>query len=197
MSNIIINKSKTYLLPLLSELVEFDKKYHNNIINTYIYDDLGKYENCFFILHKFSFRNPEYTIYENKLINNELYINLIDIDNDVLYIFKFPDDYLYEYNKYKEGKYSEFKNDAKELILNFFGEVYKFNMNAVSFLIKVKQILFKDKKLKKIIEDELNVTLSDDAELSSIMNKEEETFNISKYINTEDNDKNKDKKIIS
>lgn len=197
MSNIIINKSKTYLLPLLSELVEFDKKYHNNIINTYIYDDLGKYENCFFILHKFSFRNPEYTIYENKLINNELYIDLIDIDNDVLYIFKFPDDYLYEYNKYKEGKYSEFKNDAKELILNFFGEVYKFNMNAVSFLIKVKQILFKDKKLKKIIEDELNVILSDDAELSSIMDKEEETFNISKYINTEDNDKNKDKKIIS
>lgn len=197
MSKIIINKSKTYLLPLLSELVEFDKKYHNNIINTYIYDDLGKYENCFFILHKFSFRNPEYTIYENKLINNELYVDLIDINNDVLYIFKFPEDYLYEYNKYKEGKYSEFKNDAKELILNFFGEVYKFNMNAVNFLIKVKQILFKDKKLKKIIEDKLNVILPDNAELSSIMNKEEETFNISKYIITEDNDKNKDKKIIS
>lgn len=196
MSKIISNKSKTYLLPLLSELVEFDKKYHDNLINTYIYDDLGKYKNCIFIYHKFSFRNPEYTSYEHKLVNNELFIDLIDIGDNVLYIFKYPEEYLFEYQKFKEGKYSLFGTDAKELILSFFSNIYKSNINAVNFLLKMKQILFKDDKLKRKIEKELGISLPDGAELSSIMNKDDETFNLSKYVEQE-NDKNKDKKIIS
>lgn len=176
------NISKTYLLPLLSELVDFDKKYHDNIVNTYITDDLGKYKDCLFILHKFSFKNPEYTRYENQLIKNECFVDLIDVGNDVLYIFKFPEEYMFEYNKFIAGKYSEYKNDAKELILNFFGEIYKGNINAVNFLIKVKQILFKDKKLKNKLELELGVKIPDNAELRSIINLDEETFNLSQYI---------------
>lgn len=195
MSKIVSNKSKTYLLPLLSELVDFDKKYYDNLINTYIYDDLDKYENCIFILHKFSFKNPEYTQYEHRLVNNDLFIDLIDIDDSVLYIFKFPEEYLEEYNNFKVGRYSKYETDAKELILNFFGNIYKSNPNAVSFLLKIKQILFKDSKLKRKIEKELNAELPSNAELSSIMNKSKETFSLSKYIEAKENDKNKDKTI--
>jgi hypothetical protein len=196
MSKIISNKSKTYLLPLLSELVELDKKYYDNLINTYIYDDLGKYENCIFVYHKFSFKNPEYTSYEHKLINNELFIDLIDIGDNVLYIFKFPEEYMFEYEAFKKGKYSMYGKDAKELILSFFGNIYKSNINAVNFLLKIKQILFKDEKLKRKIEKELGEDLPHNAELSSIMELGNETFNLSKYIQIE-NDKNKDKEIIS
>ena len=196
MSKIISNKSKTYLLPLLSELVDFDKKYYDNLINTYIYDGVGKYENCIFVLHKFSFRNPEYTHYEHRLVNNELFVDLIDIGENVLYIFKFPEEYMDEYYAFEMGLYSEYGEDAKELILSFFGNIYKGNVNAVNFLLKIKQILFKDDKLKRKIEKELGVELPLNAELSSIMEKNNETFDLSKYIEQE-NDKNKDKKIIS
>lgn len=168
------NKSKTYLLPLLSEFVDLDKKFWRFIKNTYI--NIEGYENCLAILHDFSFRNPDFTAYEHKLINNELFVELIDIDDKVLYIFKFPEDYMHEYKCFKKGKFSSFGTDAKELILEYYNFVYKKNINATSFLLKLNQILFKDQKLKRQIENELNVTLSDDTELSSIPDEKEETF---------------------
>ena len=43
------NKSKTYLLPLLSELVTLDKRFIGQLVNTYLFDMKGEYENCIFI----------------------------------------------------------------------------------------------------------------------------------------------------
>lgn len=189
MSKIRYNKSKTYLLPLLSELVNFDIKFFDNLENVYIFDDTGEYKDCIFILHDFSFKNPEFTSYEHKFINNELFIDLIDINDKVLYIFKFPEEYMHEYNMFKEGKYSKFKKDAKELILKFFTKIYFGNINAVTFLLKVKQILFKDNKLKREIEDSLKVELDDEAELTDKIIVENETFKLSKYIKNENKDK--------
>lgn len=193
MSKLRYNKSKTYLLPLLSELIGFDKRFFSYLDNTYIYDDLGKYKNCIFILHDFSFKNPEFTNYENEITNNEYFIDLIDINDKVLYIFKFPEEYMHEYNNFKVGKYSNFKLDAKELILEYYERIYKHNINAINFLIKTNQILFRDKKLKLKLEKKLNVSLNNDSELDDIIKKDNETFNISKYINEE----NKNKKIKS
>ena len=191
MSKIRYNKSKTYLLPLLSEIIGFDKKFFQHLVNVFMFEDTGKYKDCLCILHDFSFKNPEFTSYEHNLTNNELFMDLIDIDKQVLYIFKFPEEYMTEYNLLKQGKYSNFGADAKELILEFFTDVYKGNPNAVPFLIKVRQILFKDEKLKKEIEEKLKITLSNEAELQDIISIENETFNLSKYIK----DENKNKKI--
>lgn len=181
MSKVKKNKSKTYLLPLLSEVIELEPGFNAHIVDTYLFDDMDKYQNCFYILHDFSFRNPEFTAYEHKITNNQYFVDLIDIDNKVLYIFKFPDEFMKEYYLYKEGKYSEYGKDAKDIILNYFGAVYSGNLNAVSFLLRVKQILFKDEKLKRTLEKKLNVVLSPDAELGDILNIEEETFDLKKY----------------
>ena len=176
--DIRINKSKTYLLPLISELVDLDLRFFKYLKNTYIFDSDNEYENCIFIYHEFNFKNPEFTAYEHKLIKNEYFVDLVDVDDKVIYIFKFPEEYLHEYNCYINGKYSEFGVDAKELILTFWTRVYENNPNAIPFLIKVKQILFKDEKLKKIIENDLKVSLSNDAELGECMNKKDETINL-------------------
>ena len=154
-----------------------------------MFDDLGKYENCLYILHDFSFKNPDFTAYEHRFINNNLFQELIDIDDKVLYIFKLPEEYLHEYRCLKDGKYSEYKDDAKEMILDFFTDVYKYNPNAVPFLIKVRQILFKDDKLKKEIERNLGIELDNDAELTDHIALEDETFKLSKYINNESKNK--------
>ena len=175
------NKSKTYLLPLLSELVAFKKKFNKFIVDTYIYFDEDKYKDCIGVLYNFSFRNPDFTAYEHKLVKSELFIELIDIDDKVLYIFKFPEEYMHEYNCFKKGNFSKFGTDAKELILEFYHDIYKGNINATPFLLKVNQVLFKDKKLKRQLENELNVKLSDDAELSDGPSKNNETFKTSIY----------------
>ncbi len=180
MSRIKYNKSKTYLLPLLSEVLDINIKFLPYLINTYMFDDNDEYKDCFYILHEFSFKNPEFTSYEHKFINNEIFIKSIDLDNKVMYIFKFPEEYLTEYYCLKESKYSEFKPDAKELILRFWSEVYSGNRLAVPFLIKVKQILYKDKKLKEKIEKDFGVVLDDNQELGDFVYIEDETFSMKK-----------------
>ena len=182
MSKIRYNKSKTYLLPLLSELVQFEPMYFSNLENTYIYDDLDKYKNCIYLLHKTNFTNPQFTSYENKLLNNEYFADLIDVSQDTsLYIFNFPEEYLHEYNMFIEGKYSRFGEDAKNLILSFWGEIYQNNINAVNFLLKVKQILFKDDKLRRQLEQEIGISISPEAELTDKVDKKDETFLLSSY----------------
>ena len=176
MSKIRYNKSKTYLLPLLAEVVDIDTRFFNHLIDTYTYDVNGIYKDCLFILHDFSFKNPEFTKYEHKLTDNPYFVDLVDINNQVLYIFKFPEEFLPEYNNFKKGKYSKFGEDAKKVIINFFGEMYQGNLNAVSFLLTLKQVLYQDKKLKQKLEEELGETLPVDAELTDIAEAINETF---------------------
>ena len=176
------NKSKTYLLPLLSELVNFNFRFFENLKDTFVLDDLGKYEKCLLILHDFSFKNPEYTKYEQELIDCEYFVDFIDINDQVLYIFKFPEEYILEYEAYKAGNYSKFGRDAKELIISFYTRVYKGNLGAINFLIKLKQVLFKSDTLRRKLEKDLKVSISEGAELSDPMHTEEETFKLSQYI---------------
>ena len=176
----VYNKSKTYLLPLLSELIPLKAEYIRYVKNTYMTTDIEGHDNCICILHDFSFRIPEFTAYENELTDNELFVDLVDIDNQVLYIFKFPEEYMHEYNAFKEGRYSAFGTDAKDLILSFWTEVYSSNIKAVDFLLKVKQVLFKDKKLKQQIEEDLNVKLDDDSELGQMYDSELEHIKLQK-----------------
>lgn len=172
-----LNKSKTYLLPLLSEFININTKFISYLENTYLEDNENKYKDCIYILHDFNFKDKDFTAYEHELINNELYVDSYDIGSKVLYIFKFPEDYLPEYEFFKESKYSKFGEDAKILILEFWQQVYKNNPNAVIFLTKVKNILFKENKLKRELEEQLNIKINDDAELGEFIDINNETFN--------------------
>ena len=176
MSKIRYNKSKTYLLPLLAQVIDMDIKFFNHLRNTYIGDVNGLYKDCLIVLHDFSFKNPEFTKYENRITSNPYFVDLVDINNQVLYIFKFPEEYLTEYKLFQQGKYSLYGDDAKEVILNFYGDIYTGNLNAVKFLLTLKQVLYRDNKLKQELEKKLGVSLPAQAELSDIADMEAETF---------------------
>lgn len=173
-------KSKTYLLPLLSEVVDLRIKFIPYLLNTYMFDENNKFQECFYILHDFNFKNPEFTAYEHKLVNNPLFVKQIDIDNKVIYIFKFPEEYLDEYYKLLDSRYSEFGEDAKKLILKFWGEVYSGNSSGVNFLLKVKQILYKDEKLRQKIQTNLGVTIDKNQELGDHVDPENEILILDK-----------------
>lgn len=184
---VVYNKSKTYLLPLLSELIEFDSRFIDCLENTFMYVDTNDYKDHLLILHDYAFEHPEFAAYESKLVENELYVDSIDVGNKVLFIFKFPEEYLHEYKCLEEGRYSNYGLDAKELILKFWNTIFSKDIGAVPILLKIKQILFKDNKLKIQLEKELSsprheVKIDDDAELGSIIDKENETFELSKHL---------------
>ncbi len=173
---ITYNKSKTYLLPLMSEILDLNIKFLPNLLNTYLFDENNEYENCIFILHKFDFKNPEFTKYEHNLTNNELFVKCIDLNDKTVYVFKFPEEYLNEYNYLLSSQYSKFGDDAKKLILRFWAEVYSGNPAGVNFLLKVKQILYKDQKLKESLQKELGVIIPDNQELGSYVDPHNEVL---------------------
>lgn len=178
----MVNKSKTYLLPLLSEVVSFNFKFFENLDNVYLSDDLGKYKDCIHLLYDFSSSTEDFTKYEQEIIDSSLFVEMIDVGNKVLYIFKFPKKYMVEYDLYKAGKYSHFRRNSKELIMTFYARIYKGNLSAINYLIKIKQVLFKSDTLRRKLEKELNVTINEEAELTEAFDNDRETFLISKYV---------------
>lgn len=177
----MINKSKTYLLPLLSEFVNISVPFINRIENVYIQDNEGRYKNCIYILHNFNHEDEDYMAYEHELVTNELFVESHDIGDQILYIFTIPLEYLHEYEQYITSNYSKFGGDAKEIIIDFWQTLYKKSPSALIMLEKVKSILFKETKLKREIEDRLSskdhkVVISNDAELGQVIDLENETF---------------------
>jgi hypothetical protein len=178
------NRSKTYLLPLLNDVAPIAHSLFVEDIDTYLYDENGEHFECIIIVQPFAFKTPEYLKYEHDITESELFVKAIDIGQHTAYVLKFPQEYIQEYYSYIHGKYSEFGNDAKELILKFWAEIYKREQTMIPFLIKIKQILYKEEKLRKMIEEELAVLLDKDQELGEVDSVEDETFKIKNYQNT-------------
>ncbi len=177
------NKSKTFLLPLIAPLIGIEEKYFNLIENTWLFDSENKHVDCIIIEQDFSFKNPEFTAYEHKLTDNQYFVELHDSDERVLYVFKFPEEYLVEYYLLLNSKYSEFGKDAKSQILDFWTTLYGKSTTGINFILKQKQILYKEKILKEKLEEQFNVKLDDDAELGDFVEIEHETININEYKN--------------
>lgn len=184
-----INKSKSYLLPLISDDVKLE--YINELVNTYTYVE-GFSDEIIGLLYNFQpdynfFKNKYqgFIIYEEYLFNHPLYIDKIDVDNKVLYIFKIPEKYSYDYNKFIRGKYSEIREENKFKILNFLTSKFKGNQKIIN---DIEGILFKNPEIKHNLEKKLAVTISDSSELSSIIDKNVETFEVSNFKTVKPNE---------
>jgi hypothetical protein len=175
------NKSRTYLLPLIAPIIGIEEKFYDLIENTFMFDSNNEYKDCFFIVQNFSFKNPEFTAYEHRITNNDLFVKAIDIKDKVIYIYKFPKEYTHEYYEFMESRYSTFLEDAKKQILKFWTVIKGKQISGASFILKIKQILYKDKKLREEIEKNLGVKIADEAELGNHVDLNMETINLEKY----------------
>lgn len=178
-------KSKTYLLPLLAQVLPLKDMFVPYIVNTYLYRDHFDKEGMYLHLQqRFNFKNPEFTKYEHELVNSEYFVESVDVGDDVIYTFRFPEEYEHEYLSFINGKYSEFKEDAKETIIDFLNSIYRHNYKAFNFLIKVRRVLYKDERLRQKWISE-GVKIPEGAELESVISLDEETFNYQKNKSNE------------
>ena len=170
------NYSYTYLLPLLSEQVYLDKEILSKIENTYMF--LNKeLQIKFYFLCKFNYRDPEQTKLENRFASTNLFIKAYDDGEYSLFEFKFPEEYKNEFIHFKNGEYSLFGKDAKKLILDFWSTMYGDIPSFVTgSLLRIKQILYKDPKLRKSMIEEYKADIPVDAELGNKIDIEEENY---------------------
>jgi hypothetical protein len=144
---VVSNKSRTYLLPLLSKQVDIEFDYL--LINTFI-----KFNRSMDITY------PIALLYELE-------------DTEAFAEFNFPEQYINEYKLFKEGKYSKFTSQAKSLIISYSAEAYKFP----PLIEDITGVLYKHRIRRERMEKSLGMKLPQDSELASRIIYENETFN--------------------
>lgn len=168
----MLNKSYSYLIPLLNEYCKIDGDYYvmlDNVYTNHFDGDVGD----IIIISYYSNDDQGFLTYIQELKANEYCQDYIEDDDTIAVVFKFPDEYLYEYNCYKQGKFSEFRQKSKNIIIKYILDIHKYKDAD-----RVKRVLDKDELLRKDLERKLALTIDKDMELSSIPDKILETFYI-------------------
>jgi len=164
-------KASLFVLPMLPgqrATYFFDR----NMINCFIGTD--RHENVIALLYRFS-GDVEFVRFEKTLKELDCFIESSDPTNrTVLYVFSVPEKHKHDYQMFLEGKYSKFDPDYKTRILRFH------NSGKDSTL---GHILYRTKGRKKQLERalELNFELDEKAELYSILDIKEETYDPKTY----------------
>lgn len=168
----MLNKSYSYLVPLLNQYCKIDRDYYvmlDNVYTNHYQGDVGD----IIILSYLTTDDTGFVQYTEELKSNELCQDYIDLDETVAIVFKFPDEFLYEYHCYKSGKFSEFTQNAKDIILKYMIDVHDYKDAA-----RIRSVLNKEISLKNHLEQTLALVIDKDMELSSIPNEKLETFYI-------------------
>lgn len=166
----IPNKSKSYILPLFSKYVELD--FLDEIYNTYCYNE--EYEDeCFIIVYTKS-DDKEFKNYIDELKNNKYILNITNYEEYIVVIFNIPQELKKDYNNFLEGKFSKINKHHKMHILKFLVDVY--GKSDIKVIREIEGVLYKKETLRKRLEEELEMSITADLELSSIPDTNRETF---------------------
>lgn len=168
------NKSKSYIVPLFNKYVPV--KCTELLINTFCFIQGFTEEDIFCLLYNIE-QDTEDNFKEKFLINHyQQYSHLIKIDkftNKLVFIFKIPENLVGQYHLFLNGKYSKLSKESKIIILNYLKNNYP---SEIKMIMLIKDILYQNQVLRKKIETDLDLILSEDAELSSVIDRDRETF---------------------
>ena len=175
--SININKSFTYIYPMIKDIVN----YENNLLNCYI-QDLNKpeYNNHIFLRYKFDGQASGLSIKFEEEIKDcnllETFYDLpIDDGNTIMFVFKIPEGQQENYNFFKESKYSRLSTNYKNTVIGFHGKKNPKNAELLDEILNQKE------SRRKQLEQQLGSKLPLNAELSSKWSKQNECFPILKY----------------
>jgi hypothetical protein len=170
----MLNKSYTYVLPMLSTEIALVKQ---GLVNTFIGDkDYPQYDNHIFLLYKFN-GSKEFLEYEDFLSNTHLFVAKYDPDDShVMFVLDVPAFYQTDYDMFKQGKYSEMNRDYKVIIFAFH--------DIMDYEHRVAKVLFKHPDLREEWEERTGTDIPESMEVSSVPDLNTEVYNESmKVIN--------------
>ena len=169
------NKSSLFILPMLEGNRHY-YMYNTLLMNVFIGDKTNS--NCIILLYRFS-NDPLFLRLEQNIRNSRLFKASYTPDpNYILFMMDVPEYHQEDFNKFKEGKYSEMNDLYKLRILNF----HEMDIDGT-----IGQIMFKSKERKAYLEEKLQVKLNNNAELLSIMQPKNELLNLKYYLHEQKN----------
>lgn len=154
-----LNAVSTFLLPTLKISVPVLKP---RLLNAYLYDkDVDVYKQDHITVVHVNYQDRRFKEFENTLMEHPQFVDSYDIA-DSFYsakVYKISDFHKQTYQHFLEGKYSKF---------NLLGR--SAGLGAYSVLDNpqvLAHVFFKSDELKKVKEQALGITLSEDSELWS------------------------------
>lgn len=125
-------------------------------------------------------RTSEFLEFEERILNHDLYIASLELnDTETLITLKVPDKFHDDYLLFYKGKYSQLKPSSKKIILTFWRDVHE----NTEFYKTTKMVLEKSPILRRKLEKDLDVKIDLNQDLSSIINIEDETYDIKRLPN--------------
>lgn len=171
-----INKSKSYVLPLIEGDVDLDYTLVKHIVNTYLYCYLYdiRLSNVLTLEFNGSFtKRTDFDLYKNKLESSGLFI-YHGIHKDFWYcILNLPKRFSEDVKLFQEGKYSIMSDAAKNQIWRHLKKYYPHRKEKCKLIWK---ILKKDVTLKLELERRLSTILPESAELCDKIKESDETI---------------------
>ncbi len=176
------NKSTLFLLDTLK--LDFNELVAHSLVNVYLcdfnHDVLHK--NCIYLLFNPSKFTTDFESFCEMLRYNKDFVEEYDTKGDgkVMFVFKFPEQYVSVIDKFIQGKYSEFDR-------NFVYEYYPQYLNGK--LSMRWMIIEKHPEYRAKLNNTFNIKgspgtikLPEDIEVYSIPDLEEEIYNYSKEV---------------
>ena len=158
-------KASTFVFPMLPG-TRIDFFWDRLFMNCFIATEQESY--CIALLYRWS-GDPKFIAFEKTLSEFPNFRRTSDPDTQtVMFVFDIPKSQKDDYNKFLRGEYSQLGHQYKMDILSFHG---------LAPHSEVGQILFKDPQRRENLSFKLGVKLNSDAELLSIINFTDETFN--------------------
>ncbi len=155
--------STSCVLPMLGHPWYWYGKY---LVNFYLGDkNRPEYDYNIFCLLRFS-EDERYLIMEQELRNHPNYVTDYDpTENEyTMFVFSIPEYFKEDYDLFKQGKYSHFSVKLKNMMLGTETSGYNY------------EVLTRSPVLRSQLEEYLNVTIAEDAELRDPPDPEKEIY---------------------
>lgn len=155
------NRSTFCLMPMLGidrSYMYWDEYYY---LNCYVaIDEFPEDKNKLYLLFNFDKQTEAYLAVRDKLSKSEYFArefcHTSKSADYIIFVFNIPDKYKREVTRYKEGKYSTFSREYKNLI---------FKVHKVTDKKELYHIIMKTDKRRLRLSNELNHDIDEDTEL--------------------------------
>lgn len=165
------NKSRTYLLYYIDKYLT-PIRFKKQLLNTYLfYADQGL---CIGLLYDF-LGTKEFTKYEQEhFFQNPYFIDTHNHDpkgDSVIYLFNVPDELVPTLNLFLDGKYSHLPE--RDLLINYVTNFFEISDNH-----PLIHIIRKSDEYRELLEEELNVKIPHDIDLTDKPSIDKETYRL-------------------
>jgi hypothetical protein len=164
-----LNRSRTYLIPLLNQYVDINKAL---LFNSYLFDinnpeiNIPNVKGVLVLFERSS--DPAHIAYTQKLVNHNLTEKYYEVTDELFMVYiKIPLEIAKDIKLLLDGKYSQISDTSKQTILKYW---------SLGSSSQLYHILKKSPNYKKELESILDTKLDDDAELGSLFDLHKETF---------------------